>query len=353
NNKDLGHVTNYTAVADFQEDATIYVRIIPYNKAGDATGCSEEHFTTEKLIDIPQCTQLITPLNNATDVPISSAIQWDAVATATGYRISIGTSSGGTDIVNSKDIGNVTSYTPVAHFPEDATIYVRIIPYNKAGDATGCSEEHFSTEKLIDIPGCTQLITPLNNATDVPISSTIQWDAVATATGYRISIGTSSGGTGIVNSKDLGNVTSYTPVADFPEGATIYVRIIAYNEAGDATGCLEEQFTTEALLKIPGCAQLISALNNATDVALETKLQSTAVPTATGYRISIGTSSGGTDIVNAEDILIPYTTPSVSDFPEGATIYVRIIAYNETGDATGCSEEQFTTEALLNIPGCT
>src|SRR5690606_38801434 len=179
------------------------------------------------------CTALKNPLNNAVDVPLNSTIQWDASATATGYRISIGTSSGGTDIVNNKDLGNVTSYTPVADFPEDATIYVRIIPYNKAGDATGCSEEHFTTEKLINIPECTQLITPLNNATDVPISSTIQWDASTTATGYRISIGTSSGGTDIVNAKDIGNVTSYTPAADFPEGATVYVRIIPYNEAGD------------------------------------------------------------------------------------------------------------------------
>src|SRR5690606_11342330 len=227
NNKDLGHVTNYTAVADMTEGATIYVRIIPYNEAGDATGCLEEHFTTEKLIDIPGCTQLITPLNNATDVPISSTIQWDAVATATGYRISIGTSSGGTGIVNSKDLGNVTSYTPVADFPEGATIYVRIIAYNEAGDATGCSEEHFTTEKLINIPGCTALSNPLDGSTEVAINTNLQWDVVEEATGYQISIGTSSGGTDIVNAKDIGNVTSYTPVADFPEGATIYVRIIA------------------------------------------------------------------------------------------------------------------------------
>src|SRR5690606_41766566 len=84
------------------------------------------------------------------------------------------------------------SYTPVADFLEGATIYVRIIAYNEAGDATGCSEEHFTTEKLIEIPGCTQLISPLNNAVDVPISSTIQWDASATATGYLISIDTVS-----------------------------------------------------------------------------------------------------------------------------------------------------------------
>src|SRR5690606_214765 len=132
---------------------------------------------------------------------------------------------GGADIVSNLDLGNVTSYSHTADFPENTTVYVRVTPYNQTGDGTGCLEEHFTTEKLIDIPGCAQLISPLNNATDVALETKLQWDASATATGYRISIGTSSEGTDIVNGKDLGNVTSYTPVADFPEGTTIYVRI--------------------------------------------------------------------------------------------------------------------------------
>src|SRR5690606_899262 len=68
------------------------------------------------------------------------------VLTATGYRISIGSTSGGADIVNNLDLGNVTSFMPTTDLPEDTTIYVRVIPYNEAGDAVGCSEEYFTTE---------------------------------------------------------------------------------------------------------------------------------------------------------------------------------------------------------------
>src|SRR5690606_13393744 len=129
-------------------------------------------------------------------------------------------SSGGADIVNNLDLGNITSYTPTADLPEDATIYVRVIPYNEAGDAIGCSEEYFTTEKLIEVPNCTQLRVPLNSATPVALNTTIQWDKVLTATGYRISIGTSSGGADIVNNLDLANTISYTPTADLPEDTT-------------------------------------------------------------------------------------------------------------------------------------
>src|SRR5690606_2030619 len=135
-------------------------------------------------------------------------LQWDVVEEATGYQISIGTSSGGTDIVNTKDIGNVTSYTPEADVPEDATIYVRIIAYNEAGDAMGCLEEQFTTETLLKIPACTTLSNPLDGSTEVAVGTNLQWDAVEEATGYRISIGTSSGGADIVSNLDLGNVTS-------------------------------------------------------------------------------------------------------------------------------------------------
>src|SRR5690606_33771075 len=233
---------------------------------------------------------------------LNTTIQWDTVLAATGYRISIGTTSGSAEIVNNLDLGNVTSFMPTANLPEDTTIYVRVIPYNEAGDAVGCTEEYFTTEKLIEVPDCTQLKVPLNSATGVALNTTIQWDNVLTATGYRISIGTSSGGADIVNNLDLANTISYTPTADLPEDTTIYVRVIPYNEAGDAVGCTEEHFTTEKLIEVPDCAQLRVPLNNATGVALNTTIQWDTVVTATGYRISIGTTSGGAEIVNNLDL---------------------------------------------------
>ncbi|MDO6598064.1 hypothetical protein Q4512_14165, partial [Oceanihabitans sp. 2_MG-2023] len=342
---DVANVTTYNPVSDLPENTTIYVSIIPYNAAGNATTCSEESFTTEALI--PNCTTLTSPLNNDTNVSVATAISWNTIANATGYFISIGTTSGGSEILPSTDVANVTTYNPVSDLPENTTIYVSIIPYNAAGNATTCSEESFTTEALI--PNCTTLTSPLNNDTNVSVATAISWNAIANATGYFISIGTTSGGSEILPSTDVANVTTYNPVSDLPENTTIYVTIIPYNAAGNATTCSEESFTTEAL--IPNCTTLTSPLNNDTNVSVATAISWNAIANATGYFISIGTTSGGSEILPSTDVANVTTYNPVSDLPENTIIYVSIIPYNAAGNATACSEESFTTEAL--IPNCT
>ncbi|MBK7223401.1 MAG: hypothetical protein IPH94_19505 [Saprospiraceae bacterium] len=97
---------------------------------------------------LPLCTTLSVPVNGAINVPVSTNLTWNAAATATGYILSIGTTPGGTNILNNEDIGNVTSYNPPANLPSNTTVYMKIIPYNANGSATGCLEESFTMESF-------------------------------------------------------------------------------------------------------------------------------------------------------------------------------------------------------------
>lgn len=60
---------------------------------------------------VPACPAVTAPTAAATGVSVLPAINWNAVSGATGYRLSVGTTSGGTDVVNNVDLGNVTTYT--------------------------------------------------------------------------------------------------------------------------------------------------------------------------------------------------------------------------------------------------
>ncbi|MCK0127026.1 hypothetical protein MWU76_21740, partial [Gelidibacter sp. F2691] len=79
-------------------------------------------------------------------------IVWNAVTGADGYYVNIGTTSGGTELVNNADVTTGTSYNPATDFPEDTEIFVSVIPYNSVGNATGCPEISFTTETLATIP---------------------------------------------------------------------------------------------------------------------------------------------------------------------------------------------------------
>src|SRR5690606_22724457 len=183
-----------------------------------------------------------------------------------------GTSIGESDIIDNLDLGDVTSYSHTSNFPEGTAIYVRVTPYNQAGEATACLEEQFTTETLLKIPACTQLISPIDGSTQVANDTDIHWDLVEEAEGYRISIGTSIGESDIIDNLDLGDVTSYSHTSNFPEGTAIYVMVSPHHDARPISACLEEQFTTETLLKTPACTQLISPIDGSTQVAIDTDI---------------------------------------------------------------------------------
>ncbi|WP_054850777.1 BspA family leucine-rich repeat surface protein, partial [Olleya sp. ITB9] len=355
NDIDVANVTAYQLTTDLPENTIIYVQITPYNTIGDAITCAEESFTTETIPVAPECTSLTLPLDGATDVLIDTDFSWNAIPNATGYLLSLGTTSGGIEILNSIDVGNVTTYDLPNNLDTNRLIFVNITPYNAVGDAIGCAEESIRTGDAAstDPPNCTSLTTPLNNATDVDITTDLSWTAITEATGYIISVGTTTGGTDILDNQDVGNVTTYNLVSDLPETTTIFVTIAPYNAIATATGCTEESFTTETLPTPPNCTTLTSPLDNATDVDITTDLTWNAATDATGYSISVGTTSGGTDIIDNQDLGDVTTYNLVSDLPETTTIFVTITPYNAVGNAIGCTEEAFTTETLPTPPNCT
>ncbi|WP_028376517.1 gliding motility-associated C-terminal domain-containing protein [Leeuwenhoekiella sp. MAR_2009_132] len=342
--------TTYDLPNNLPENTQIFVTIVPVNSAGNATGCIEESFTTETVLQPPSCTSLTSPLNGATDVAVETDLSWNAVPTATSYLLSVGTTAGATDILNEFSV-TTTTYDLPNNLPENTQIFVTIVPVNAAGSATGCSEESFTTQTVLQPPSCTSLISPLDGETDVAVETDLSWNAVPTATSYLLSVGTTTGGTDILDAVSVTGIT-YNIANNLPENTIVFVRIIPVNAAGNATGCIEESFTTETVLQPPSCTSLTSPLNGATGVAVETDLSWNAAPTATSYLLYVGTTAGATDILN-EFSVTTTTYDFPNNLPENTQIFVTIVPVNAAGRATGCIEESFTTETLLQPPSCT
>ncbi|MFK7814104.1 MAG: BspA family leucine-rich repeat surface protein [Maribacter sp.] len=344
NNRTITNETSYEFPSDFSTGDVVYITLIPFNDEGDAVGpCAEESFTiSSDPATIPECTSLTYPINGANDVLVTSHLSWNPISNADGYKLTVGTSSSGNDILNAEDVGNLTTHEFTTDLPEDSDIFVTIIPYNDEGDATGCTEESFDTELIPVPPVCTNLTSPLNNATDVPIDTQLSWTPVSNATGYLVIVGTTSGGIEVANNIDVGNFTTYDILVDLLESRLYYVTIIPYNAEGDAIGCIEETFRTGDSTSPPSCVVLSAPANGATAVALDTNLSWNGSSSADGYRLTVGTTPGGTDIFT-DDVGNLTMHDLATDLPESTMIYVNITAYNVNGDSTGCTEESFMT----------
>jgi hypothetical protein len=131
----------------------------PYNTLCIAPSAVQSHLDHGDLLGecgslscdtAPACDIVLTsPLNGAVDVVETNPISWSvASGYVEGYTITIGTTSGGSDIVNNEDVGNTTSYSP-ENLGFLTTYYVTISAYNANGIAEGCAESSFTTQ---DIP---------------------------------------------------------------------------------------------------------------------------------------------------------------------------------------------------------
>jgi len=191
---------------------------------------------------IPACPTVTAPAAAATGVSLTPALTWNSVSGATGYRLSVGTTSGGTNIINNQDLGNVTTFTiPAAAGLQYSTqYYYTVSSYNATNPSAACSVRSFTTQTI----PCPTVSAPAAGAVGVSTTPTITWAAVTGATGYRLTVGTTAGGTQVLNNIDLGNVTSYTFPTALANNTQYFYKVNSYNAGGTSASCTERNFRT-------------------------------------------------------------------------------------------------------------
>ncbi|MEL6809725.1 MAG: T9SS type B sorting domain-containing protein [Bacteroidota bacterium] len=291
------------------------------------------------------CPNLLDPTPGSTNIPVTTSISWSEVTGVPGYIISLGTTPGGTDILNEQSVGSATTYNPPLGLPESTTIHVTVTMFFFDQPDIVCELGSFTTENVTTVPDCTQLNTPLNGDIDINAGTNLSWNYAARATGYRLTIGTAPGTGDILNNFDLGNTLFYNPPTDLPTGAEIFVRITPYNENGNAVDCPEESFTTGDLGDPPGCTTLVSPMPGEMGVQLSPLIEWLPVDGATGYILFIGTTPFINDIVDG--LIFTATSTFVIEFESNRTYFIRIIPFNEAGQAQDCEQWSFST-----VPGC-
>ncbi|MEM1324794.1 MAG: choice-of-anchor J domain-containing protein [Bacteroidota bacterium] len=138
-------------------------------------------------------------------------------------------------------------------------------------------------------------------------------------------------------------------------GQNIYVAFVLENSRGDSFFLDDISGPDETpILTVPNCdATLTQPSSGAIEVSINTALAwSPATGDPTSYKLRIGTTLGGDEVLGFADELLSGTTYTPqSPFAYSTTYYVTILPTNGVGDAnTGdCTDFSFTTEADPNI----
>lgn len=306
------------------------------------------------------CTALQRPAGQEQDVSVNTRLIWAKSSGAAGYRLRIGTTTGGSEVLTAQDVGNVTSFQPEAPLPFGQTIFVTVTPYLRPDDPAtftlGCPEISFRTEEEVipDIP-CPAVTAPADGSRGVPLDARLSWETVEETNSYRVLLLRMGGETPDTVLVEDTRALSLDLLFLLEPGHNYQAQVFPFNSGLQAfqPGCSAVSFATIAPSgPAPGCAGLRFPQNGATDVSpFQTLSWEAAERDAQGYYLQL---NGGpavrleSEVPLAEDIFRFY-------YPEEGlranTAYeVRIVPYNEGGLARGCPTQTFTTGAAP-LPG--
>src|SRR5690606_26177728 len=240
---------------------------------------------------------------------------------AEGYRVYIGTAPGGIDVADGVEVPG-TTFIPEGGFEENTRYYLRVIPYNAAGQASGCTEISFTTETPLTVPECTAITAPVDGAADVPLDAAIAWNAADGAEGYRSEEGRVGEASGLAAGVEVSG-TTLSPEGGLTEGTVYYLEFSPYLAPSQASGCAEISFTTETPLTVPECTAITAPADGAADVPLDAAIAWNAADGAEGYRVYIGTAPGASDLADGVEVSGTTLLPE-GGFEEETRYYVRV-----------------------------
>ncbi|MGC4128683.1 MAG: GEVED domain-containing protein [Bergeyella sp.] len=336
---------------------------------------------------LPGCTTVTSPVSGAVINAGATTLSWSVVADASAYKVTVGTTSGGNDVYN--ETVDVTSVS--VNLLKNKTYFVKVVPTNAVGDAVGCTETSFSTNNTMVY--CTPTVSQYNylygNISNVKMAD-MNHSSVGNNSAYKdytsVTVNVIQGKTypievtnssysasnnnvvavwidynwdGIFSDDErviltdgavsTGNIT----IPDTSLVGTTRMRVRSNilgtipTPCGTTVGGQTEDFTiniqsTPATL--PNCNTITFPVNSST-VPSNTKIVWNAASGTTGYKVSIGTTSGGTEIENNKVVEGLFYSVNLAPF---TTYYVRVVPFNDLGDAENCNNEiKFTTSYCI------
>ena len=191
---------------------------------GVATDSSGQVWVAEDFGDYPPPSPATFTFPTSGDLifPSPQTFSWGAVPGAVYYDLTVGTTQGGIDQLNTGLLPASQLTYSVPALPGAQTLWARIYTYVKG--AWTWSDISFSATG----PSPATFTNPTSGATNVNVATPFTWTSVAGAQYYWITVGTTQGGYNVFYTALLPPTqTSYTMPA-LPAGATLWMRIYTY-----------------------------------------------------------------------------------------------------------------------------
>jgi hypothetical protein len=274
------------------------------------------------------------PVVTTGDWDPNTPLTWQPIPSADRYYVYVGTAPGLKDISSSGEISAPEFTMPLHHaraITSDRTVYVRL---HSRVDGRWLYVDYQFTYRATSL-----LMYPKNGSTNVDVAGvSLTWSNVDSASRNRIQMGTAPGLDDIMEVTDVaGNALR---MDSLPGAQTIFVRL--WTEVGGEWRYSDLTFTTK------GAATFIHPLHGSLNVDPGVPIEWTTVNGAAYYKVELGTTPGGNDLLDTGNITSTnFPAPESMSMVDGV-IYARVWTRYE--GAWKFADSIFSTAGMPPLP---
>lgn len=195
--------------------------------------------------EIPSCLEP-TAITSSNVASFSATIGWTAPSAVptNGYDVYYSTSNvaptSSTVLNSTNSVPATTTSAQLTTLASSTTYYIWV-----RSNCSSTDKSSWTGPISITTPSfCPTVTAPAAGATGVSVTPSITWNAVTGAGGYRLTVGTTAGGTDILNNVDVGNITTYPFTTTLAFNTKYYYKVNAYSGGQTSSSCTENNFTT-------------------------------------------------------------------------------------------------------------
>ncbi|RKS53955.1 putative secreted protein (Por secretion system target), partial [Gillisia mitskevichiae] len=296
-------------------------RVFALNAGGSSESVIWSFTTVPAIADAPT---LVSPLDAAMDVALDASLTWNAVSEVDSYTLEIATDIAFANIIDTQTDLTSTNATP-NNLANNTNYFWRVFALNAGGSSESTIWSFTTVPAIADAP---TLVSPLNTATDVALDASLTWNAVSEVDSYTLEIATDITFNDIVETQtDLTN-TSTIP-NNLANNTDYFWRVFALNAGGSSESAIWSFTTIPAIADAP---TLVSPLDIATDVALNSSLTWNAVSEVDSYTLEVATDNAFANIVETQTDLTS-TTTIPNNLANNTNYFWRVFALNAGGSS--------------------
>lgn len=315
-------------------NTTYYWRVSAGNEGGYSSFSSSRSFTT--LPDVPASPALSVPIAGATNQSTGFSISWNTVSGASHYGLQIATDSLFTAMTVNQD-SLVGTSAVISGLANNSVYYWRVRGINVAGYGPFSSPRQFET--ISNIPAAPGLVAPAHAALNIPLATTLSWNAVSAANSYSVQVSTDSLFSTTVADLQGISLTTFDLQGLSPDS------IYYWRVRGTGVGGAGAYSTTRSFATIPASPSApILALPADGDINRPMALAVIWNNRSGALTYHLEFSSDGTFATHLIDSIgIADTTFTLTGLSQNTTYYWRISGENAGGTGPASPIRSFTT----------